>query len=98
MPHAGPERPIATGGERHPEEAEMKARRFGITIVAVASIAAAVGAGIAQTGGSPDWLAALNARSEALNEEHRLGDHAQRRVLGAPGTGGAKRSSPAATR
>ena len=65
----------------------MKARRFGITVVAVASVAAAVGAGVAQTGGSPDWLTALNARSEALNEEHRLGDHAQRLVLGAPGDG-----------
>ena len=65
----------------------MKARHFGITVVAVASIAAAVGAGVAQTGGSPDWLTALNARSEALNEEHRLGDHTQRRALGGPGEG-----------
>jgi len=63
----------------------MKGKRFAITILAVASIGAAVGAGVAMTGGTPPWLEALNARSDALNREHGLGDYAQRRVLGAPG-------------
>ena len=39
----------------------MKAHRFGITVVAVASVAAAIGAGAAATDGTPDWLDALNA-------------------------------------
>ena len=63
----------------------MKAQRFGITLIAVASIATVVGAGVGATGGTPPWLSALNARSEALNEKHGLG--VERRVLGAPGPG-----------
>jgi hypothetical protein len=63
----------------------MKAHRFGITVVAVASVAAAIGAGAAVTGNTPPWLEALNERSDALNREYGLGDHAQRRALGAPG-------------
>ena len=63
----------------------MKAHRFGITVVAVASVATAIGAGAAITGNTPPWLEALNERSEALNREYRLGDHAERRALGAPG-------------
>jgi hypothetical protein len=65
----------------------MKAHRFGITVVAVASVSAAIGAGVATTGNAPDWLEALNARSDALNREHGLGESSQRRVLGAPGPG-----------
>jgi hypothetical protein len=63
----------------------MKAHRFGITVVAVASVATAIGAGAAVTGNTPPWLQALNERSEALNREYGLGDGAQRRQLGAPG-------------
>ena len=63
----------------------MKAHRFGITIVAVASVATVIGAGAATTGNTPPWLKALNERSEALNREYRLGDDAQRRQLGSPG-------------
>ena len=63
----------------------MKAHRFGITLVAVASVATAIGAGAAVTGNTPPWLRALNERSEALNQQYGLGDHAERRQLGAPG-------------
>ena len=62
----------------------MKAHRFGITVVAVASVATAIGAGAAVTGNTPPWLKALNERSEGLNREYGLGDHAERRQLGAP--------------
>ena len=65
----------------------MKGQRFGNTVVAVATLAAAIGAGAAMTGNTPPWLEALNARSEALNREHRLGDYATRRVLGQPAPG-----------
>src|SRR5262245_21226148 len=64
----------------------MKAHRFGITVVAVASVAAAIGAGAAATGNTPPWLDALNARSAALNERYGLGDSPARRTLGTPGT------------
>jgi hypothetical protein len=63
----------------------MKGHRFGITVVAVASVGTVIGAGAAVTGVTPPWLAALNERSEALNREYGLGDHAERRALGAPG-------------
>jgi hypothetical protein len=63
----------------------MKGHRFGITVVVVASIATAIGAGAAVTGNTPPWLSALNERSEALNREHGLGDYAERRQLGSPG-------------
>jgi hypothetical protein len=63
----------------------MKAQRFGITVIAVASVAAAIGAGAAVAGTTPPWLAALDERSEALNRQHGLGDHAERRALGSPG-------------
>jgi hypothetical protein len=62
----------------------MKAHRFGITVVAVASVATAIGAGAAVTGNTPPWLRALDERSEALNREYGLGDYANRRVLGTP--------------
>jgi hypothetical protein len=65
----------------------MKRYRFGIAVVAVASVAAAVGAGPGMTGSTPAWLQALEARSEALNKEYGLGDYAQRHALGAPGPG-----------
>ena len=76
----------------------MKAHRFGITVVAVASVAAAIGAGAAVTGNYAPWLDALNARSEALNREYGLGDHAQRRQLGAPGPDWLEALRPAARR
>ena len=60
----------------------MKAHRFGITIIAVASIAGVLGAGAGVTGNTPPWLDALNARSQALNDKHGLGSG--RRELGAP--------------
>ena len=63
----------------------MKAHRFGITAVAVASVAAVIGAGAAVTGNTPPWLKALNDRSEALNREYNLGNQTERRALGAPG-------------
>ena len=63
----------------------MKAKRFGITLIAVASIATVVGVGIGTTGSTPPWLAALEARSQALNDKHGLG--VERRALGAPGPG-----------
>jgi hypothetical protein len=63
----------------------MKGHRLVITFVAVALVAALIGAGAAATRGTPDWLDALNARSAALNERYGLGDDAGRRTLGAPG-------------
>jgi hypothetical protein len=63
----------------------MKAHRLAMTFVAVAFVAALLGAGAAATGGAPDWLDALNARSAALNERHGLGNDAGRRPLGTPG-------------
>jgi hypothetical protein len=45
----------------------------------------AIGTGAAVTGNTPPWLRALDERSEALNREYGLGDHAERRQLGAPG-------------
>lgn len=63
----------------------MKTYRFGITLIAVASIATVVGVGVGATGGTPPWLDALNARSQALNDEHGLG--VERRALGTPGPG-----------
>jgi hypothetical protein len=65
----------------------MKAHRFSITVAAVASLAVAIGAAAGSTDTTPPWLDALNARSEALNEKYRLGDHSIRRTLGAPGPG-----------
>ena len=63
----------------------MNAQRFGITLITVGSVAAAIGAGAAVTGNTPPWLEALDARSDALNRQHGLGDHAGRRALGQPG-------------
>jgi hypothetical protein len=63
----------------------MKAHRLVIMFAAVASVAALIGAGTAATGSTPDWLAALNARSAALNEQYGLGEDAGRRTLEAPG-------------
>ena len=63
----------------------MKAQRFGIMVVAVASISGVLGAGVAVTGNTPPWLNALDTRSEALNEKHGLG--VERRALGSPGPG-----------
>ena len=65
-----PTHPIANGRAGHRRRNEMKAHRFGITIVAVASVATAIGAGAATTGNTPPWLKALNERSEALNREY----------------------------
>ena len=69
-----------------------------LTTTSVALIAAAVTAGPAWTAtrhqagaalttGSPAWLDALNARSEALNDQHGLGSGTKRGVLGTPGPG-----------
>jgi hypothetical protein len=55
----------------------MNIRRSGIAILAAATVAATVGAGAALTGGTPPWLDALNARSDALNRQHGLGEYAQ---------------------
>ena len=33
----------------------------------------------ARTSSTPDWLAALNARSDALNKQYGLGDYAPKR-------------------
>jgi hypothetical protein len=63
----------------------MKAQRFGITLIAVATVATVVGAGVGASDGTPPWLAALEARSQALNDKHGLG--VERRALGAPGPG-----------
>jgi len=65
----------------------MKGHRLVITFVAVALVAALIGAGAAATRGTPDWLDALNARSAALNERYGLGDDAARRTLEVPGLG-----------
>lgn len=65
----------------------MKRHRFGIAVVAVASVAGAIGAGVGMTGTAPAWLEALEARSEALNKEYGLGDYAEPRVLGTTGPG-----------
>ena len=70
-----------------------------LTTTSVALIAAAVTAGPAWTAtrhqagaalttGSPAWSDALNARSEALNDQHGLGSGTHKRgVLGTPGPG-----------
>ncbi len=64
----------------------MKAHRLVITVAAAASVATLIGAGAAATDGSPDWRAALDARSTALNERYGLGgDAGRRRTLGLPG-------------
>jgi len=52
----------------------MNVRRSGIAILA-AAIVVAIGAGAAPAG-EPQWLTALNARSEALNARYGLGEHA----------------------
>ena len=57
----------------------------GTPLLAVASIATVVGDGVGAAGGTQPWLSALNARSEALNEQHGLG--VERGVLGAPAPG-----------
>jgi hypothetical protein len=45
----------------------------------------AIGREAAVTVDTAPWREALDERSEALNREHRLGAHAERRQLGAPG-------------
>ena len=64
----------------------MKAHRFGITVVAVAPSPPRSGQERQSRDNTPPWLDALNARSEALNREYGLGDHAERRELGGPGS------------
>ena len=56
----------------------MKGQRFGLTVVAVATVSAAIGAGAAMTGNTPPWLEGLNARSDALNRHYGLGKYAAR--------------------
>ena len=56
---------------------------LGAVYVACAAVGTAQAAGPADRA---EWLEALNERSEALNREYGLGDHAQRRQLGAPGS------------
>jgi hypothetical protein len=53
----------------------MKRRRSGIGILALATVVAAIGAGVALSGGEPSWLNALNARSDGLNRQHGLGEY-----------------------
>lgn len=53
----------------------MKAYTKGALVVASA-IVAMVGAGGAVGGGDAQWRKALEARSEALNEQYGLGEHA----------------------
>ena len=55
----------------------MKARAKGSILVASA-VVAMIGAGAAMSGGGDDrqWRKALEARSEALNEQYGLGVHA----------------------
>jgi hypothetical protein len=54
----------------------MKARRKGSILVG-AAIVAMIGSGAAVSGGGdPQWKKALEARSEALNEQYGLGVHA----------------------
>ena len=55
---------------------------LGAVYVACAAVGTAQAAG---PGDRAEWLTALNERSEALNREYGLGDHANRRQLGAPG-------------
>ena len=55
---------------------------LGAVYVACAAVGIAHAAG---PGNTPPWLESLNERSEALNREYGLGQHAQRRQLGAPG-------------
>ena len=55
---------------------------LGAVYVACAAVGTAQAAGPADRA---EWLEALNERSEALNREYGLGDHAKRRQLGAPG-------------
>ena len=76
----------------------MKAHRLIIMFVAVASVAALIGAGAAATNGTPDWLDALNARSAALNKQYGLGDDAGRRRSEPLARIGCRRSRPEATR
>lgn len=56
-------------------------------VVAVTSVVASSGAGVGMARDAPPWLEALDARSDALNREHGLGDYGKRRVLGQPAPG-----------
>jgi hypothetical protein len=67
------------------KEDEMNIKQFAITVAAVASLGAAIGAGAAVTGNAPPWLESLNAQSEGLNQRYGLGDAAHRRALGGSG-------------
>ena len=54
----------------------MKARTKGSILVASALVAV-IGSGAAVAGdGDPRWKQALQARSEALNDQYALGEHA----------------------
>ena len=55
----------------------MNGRRSITSILAVAVVAGTIGVGAAVTGDEPQWLKALNIRSEALNRQHGLGEHAR---------------------
>ena len=55
----------------------MNVRKSGLSILAVAMVAGAIGVGAALTGGEPQWRKALNIRSEALNRQHGLGETAR---------------------
>ena len=59
---------------------------LGVVYVACAAVGTGQAAtGAAPTGNTPPWLEVLNERSEGLNREYGLDDHAERRQLGAPG-------------
>jgi hypothetical protein len=56
---------------------EMKAHRLGVTVVAVVTLAAALGAGAAQASRTPSWLEALDARGAAMNSHYGPGAYAR---------------------
>ena len=59
------------------KEKAMKARTA-LVVVAVSMSALTVGAGMTMAGGDEQWRTALQLRSEAMNRQHGLGEHARK--------------------
>lgn len=61
---------MAAVASRETEEDTMKALKAGIAVLVVTAVAITAGAAFGQ--GEPQWKTALDARSQALNEQHGL--------------------------
>ena len=55
----------------------MNRSRSLIALLAAAVVTGTIGVGATLAGGEPQWLKALHARSEALNQKHGLGEYAR---------------------